>query len=359
MSEPVSAHIAVQYLKPLRKWLERDDVTEVCVNTPGMILVEGRDGWECHDDEELHYTQLEAVMNSVANHTRQEVGRDSPTLSATLPGGERVQIAAPPVTYAGTISITVRKPNAALIPLGTYKDQGAFDNVEWVQDVHLSGEQREWYERERIGASDRELLRLAANNDVVGFLQRAVAQRKTIVVSGSTGSGKTTLMKSLVSLIQESEDYSRLLSVENVDELGLPSMGFDNAVPLFYSATAKPGSGITQQEITKSTLRMRPDRIFVAELIGGNDAFEFLNVINSGHPGSITSLHANSTFQAWARLTLLLKQSDTGADLDYPVLKGQLGMNIEVIVQIDRTQTGRQITEIYYDPAATLAALEG
>lgn len=350
-----TAHVAEHYLAPFRKYLDMDGVTEFVINQPGECIVETPAGWATYEDADLSFQRLEGIAKAIANHTNQQFKNDAPILSATLPTGERIQVVREPAVEPGTMSFTVRKPSAVKLTLEDYQQQGAFANIDWVKDVRLSDAERERYESERIASEDRELLRLAGGDDAVAFLRRAIALQKNIVISGSTGSGKTTLMKSLVSEISDEE---RLLSIENVDELGLRRMGFNNAVPQFYSATGSSTSALTQRELMQSALRMRPDRVFVAELIRGDEAFDFMQTINSGHPGSITSLHANSTHLAWARLALLLKQSEVGAGLDYDVIRAQLAMTIEIIVQIDRTDNGREVTEVYYDPAATLAAME-
>ena len=346
-------HIAEQYVAPLLPYLKREDVTELCINRPKEVLLETRAGWETHSDESLTFSRLEGILKAVANQSRQQVGETSPILSATLPTGERLQVVMPPAVRQGHISLTIRKPAGVAFTLADYVEQGAFSETRHIGNSLLPDRDRKKV-ADGIAESDKTLLELIEKKDYEQFLTHAVNSHKNIVVSGSTGSGKTTLMKALIDKVNREE---RLLSIENVDELTLDAT-FPNSVPLFYSAGGSGRTAITQRQLMESALRMKPDRIFVAELIRGNEAFDFLQSINSGHPGSITSLHANTARLAFARLAILLKQSDTGAGLDYDVLRSMLAMTIDIVVQVNRVGPARKITELFYDPVATLWTLE-
>jgi len=134
-----------------------------------------------------------------------------------------------------------------------------------------------------------------------------------------------------------------------VDELGLYKTHW-NTVPLFYSAGGQGVSEVSQQHLLESSLRMKPDRIFVAELIRGDEAFYYLRNVNSGHPGSITSMHANSARMAIEQLVLFLKESQSGSSMNREDIKQLLFMCVDIIVQIKNIRGKRVITEIYYDP---------
>jgi len=355
------AHVAQHYLAPFHRWLAVEGVTEFVINKPGECLIETHNGWQHHYDETLTYGRIDGIARSIANATNQQFGKENPILSATLTTGERVQFVGEPVTRLGSISVTVRKPGAALFSMEGYQEQGAFSELRPVDAAarsassRVSDAERREQIKEGLSADSRELMSLLEQRELPGFLRHAVQSRKNIIVSGSTGSGKTTLMKSLIAEVGKDE---RLLSIENVDELELDRT-FVNCVPMFYSAGSQSTVAIDQQTLLQSGLRMRPDRMFVAELIRGNEALSFMDTINSGHPGSITSVHTNSVQLAWSRLALLVKQSDTGQGLDYDVIRNLLAQTIDIIVQVNKTDRGRKVAEIFYDPVSTVMALEG
>lgn len=163
---------------------------------------------------------LETLANSMANFTKQKVGPQTPICSTSLPTGERVQIVAPPACDLGLYSITIRKPSKATFSLGELAAGGLFDNTKIA--------------RGRTSEADADLVALKQKGDWAGFLELAVKARKNILISGATGSGKTTLSKALIQMIPASE---RLLTIEDTRELTVPHR---NAVHLLYS---KDGQG--------------------------------------------------------------------------------------------------------------------
>ena len=170
---------------------------------------------------------------------------------------------------------------------------------------------------------------------------------KTIVIAGETGSGKTTFMKALMQHIPTDQ---RIITIEDVPELlyGLPK--HENQVNLFYPSEATDKSTVTAASLMRSCLRMKPDRILLAELRGG-ETFDFLNVCLSGHSGSITSCHAGSCGQVFDYLALKVLQSSTGRELPYAVIQQLLHQVIDVIVHVHRNRTfGRHITELFFNP---------
>src|SRR5262249_34020248 len=156
---------------------------------------------------------------------------------------------------------------------------------------------------------EQQLLQLLAARDYEGFLKHAVRAKKNIIVSGPTGSGKTTFTKALIREIPPEE---RLITIEDAAELILTEHA--NHVRLFYSKGDQGQAKLAPKQLLEACLRMRPDRILLAEL-RSDEAFEYLRNANSGHPGSITSVHASSAALAFEQLTLLVKQSPSGADL--------------------------------------------
>lgn len=322
----------LEYLRVLQPYLDDADNTEIVVNKPGEVITESRKGWTYYDVPKLDLACCERLAKLTATYSGQSLDEKKPLLSATLPNGERIQIAVPPATLDGRISFTIRKPSTIDFTLSDYQEQGFFDECEDFTN--------------ELSSEEKTLLELKQARKYKEFLEMAVVSRKNIIVSGSTGSGKTTFFRSLLKMVPDDE---RLLSIENVDELGLYKT-HRNTASLFYSAGGQGVSSITQQQLLESSLRMKPDRIFVAELIRGDEAFYYLRNVNSGHPGSITTMHANSARLAIEQLVLFLKESSSGATMNRDDIKQLLFMCVDIIVQIRNVRGKRVVTEIYYDP---------
>ena len=323
------------YLQPVMPLLAADAVTELVVNRPREVGIENRLGWDWVDVPELDPTWLMTLARTAAALTRQDITDENPICSTILPAGERVQVLIPPVVPAGTVSFTIRKPSAVSKTIEQYGADGLFEHTR-VMSAGLS-------------EVDEELLRLRASGQWVGFFRLAVCARKNILISGATASGKTSFAKSLVKLIPAHE---RILTIEDTRELTLPHR---NVVHMLY---AKDGQGLAKvgaKELLESALRMRPDRILLQELRDGT-AFFYLRNVNSGHPGSITTVHANSAAGAFEQLTLLVKESAGGRDLARDDIRGLLHALVDVVVQMKKVEPGRgeparyRMTEVYFEP---------
>lgn len=324
------------YLRPVRRLLA-GEVTEVVVNRPGEAWTEGREGWLRYDMPELTFDHLRMLAKLIATSTQQTISENAPVVSAALPSGERVQAIVPPAVPQGTISLTIRKPSSLRLTLDDYERSGAFEAVD-IGD-------------HRRGTHETELLRLLDAGDIRRFLELAVASRLNIVVSGATGSGKTTLMKTLVDLIPASD---RLITIEDTPELDIRNQ--PNHVRLFYSKDGQGMSNATPKLLLESCLRMKPDRILLAEL-RSDEAFYFIRNVNSGHPGSITSVHATSPRLAIEQLMLLVKESAGGAQLSREDIKQLLYMLVDVVIQFSVVDGRRRVTGIYYEPDRKRASL--
>jgi len=193
--------------------------------------------------------------------------------------------------------------------------------------------------------TERELQRLLSSNQYEQFMRLAVKSRKNILVSGPTGSGKTTWTKALIREIPPEE---RLVTIEDAQELVLDR--HPNHVRLFYSKDDQGLARVTPKQLLESCLRMKPDRILLAEL-RAEEAFDYLRNVNSGHPGSITSVHATSAELAFEQLVLLVKQSQGGRELSRGDIKSLLYMLVDVVIQFGVERHERFIKEIWYDPA--------
>lgn len=319
--------ILEHYLKPLQACLQPAGVTEVVVNRPGELGIEHEGGWEWRAAPDLTETWLSTLAKAAAAFTTQDVTPETPICSTVLPGGERCQIVIPPA--AERLSLTLRKPSAATFDLDAFARNGLFDDVAVATND--------------LSADETGLLALRDAGDWPAFFRLAVRSRRNVLISGATGSGKTTFAKGLVRLIPDGE---RLLTIEDARELTVPHR---NAVHLLY---AKDGQGLAKvgaKQLLESALRMRPDRILLQELRDGT-AFFYLRNVNTGHPGSITTIHADSATLAFEQLTLLVKESEGGRDLARDDIRSLLHMLVDVVVQLRRVDGRFRMTEVWYDP---------
>jgi len=329
MTEGTDAGVVRELLSPITMFLEDKSLYEVIINRPGQVLTEGPGGWRTYDAPELTFEKLMRLARAVASFSHQSIDERRPILSATLPGEERIQIVIPPATLKGTVSITIRKPSSVDFTLNDLENRQFFANTGTTETEAPS--------------DDRELQTLYNNGKFSEFLRRAVISRKNIIISGATGSAKTTLSKALIKHIPEDE---RIISIEDTPELIIPQM---NNVRLFYS---KDGQGLSHagpKELLESSLRMRPDRILLQELRDGT-AFYYIRNINSGHPGSITTVHADSVALAFEQLALLIKESEAGRDIERTDVLNLLRASIDVVVQCKRVGGAFRASEVYFRP---------
>lgn len=319
------------YLAPLRPFLRPDTVTEVVVNRPGEVGIETAGQWCWHEVPELTEAWLHTLAVAAAAFTRQDVDAEHPICSTVLPGNERCQIVLPPAVPNGAISLTIRKPSRRRMGLEDFEAAGLFAAATAVRG-------------DEVDPTDAALTALRQAGDWSGFFRLAVESRRNILISGATGSGKTTFAKGLVELIPAHE---RLLTIEDTRELVVPHR---NAVHLLY---AKDGQGLARtgpKALLESALRMRPDRILLQELRDGT-AFFFLRTVNSGHPGSITTVHADSAALAFEQLTLLVRESEGGRDLPRDDIRSLLHLMVDVVVQMKKVDGRFRMTEVWHDPA--------
>jgi type IV secretion system protein VirB11 len=323
-------------LRSLQPLLAAPGVTELCINRPQEAFIETAAGWRRESIPFADFDWCLRLAKLVANRTHQRIDETSPLLSASLPGGERIQIVFPPATTAGCVAITIRRPAGSVWSLSDLARRGIF------RLTRRAGAAAD--------ASGAELQRLLAERDFEGFLRLAVRTRRNIVVSGATGSGKTTWIKALIREIHPSE---RLITVEDAQELVLDSHA--NHVRLYYSKDDQGRARVTPKQLLEACLRMKPDRILMAEL-RAEEAFDYLRNVNSGHPGSITSVHAGTAELAFEQLTLLIKQSVAGRELAHAQIKKLLYLLIDVVVQCAAEHHERFVREIWYEPERRLHA---
>jgi type IV secretion system protein VirB11 len=318
-------------LRALRPLLADHDVMELCINRPNEAFVETAAGWRQEHLPFADFDWCSRLAKLIANSTQQRVDATSPLLSAWLPSGERVQIVMPPATTAGCVAIAIRRPADRILSIEELSARGIFRATKRCS--------------QELDETERRLLDLLRASNFEAFMRLAVLSRKNIVVSGPTGSGKTTWTKALIREIPSDE---RLVTIEDAKELVMDR--HPNHVRLFYSKDDQGVARVTPKQLLESCLRMKPDRILLAEL-RAEEAFDYLRNVNSGHPGSITSVHATSAELAFEQLVLLVKQNQGGRELARADIKSLLYLLIDVVIQFGVERHERYIKEIWYDPA--------
>jgi type IV secretion system protein VirB11 len=323
-------------LRPLRSLLDDATVTELCINRPAEVFLERATGWERRALPFADAAWCIRFAKLVANATHQRIDAESPLLSATLPTGERAQLVLPPATTDGCVSITLRRPSTHTWTLDELAARGT------LATTRIAGTDPD------IDPVDATLHDLLQARDHVAFLRAAVRARKNILISGATGSGKTTWTKALIGEIPPTE---RLISIEDARELDLAK--HPNHVRLYYSKDGQGLAKVTPKQLLECCLRMKPDRILLAEL-RGEEAFHYLRNVNSGHPGSITSIHASSCAGALEQLALLVKESPAGRDLSRADIQALLKQSIDIGIQVG-VEAGRRVIRELSFPASGVA----
>jgi type IV secretion system protein VirB11 len=316
-------------LAPLRPILDDPRVTEVCINRPQEVFIQSYDGWSSDRLPFADFYWCRDFAKLVGSATKQRVDEVTPILSATLPTAERVQFVLPPATLAQRVSITIRRPSTRVRTLDELAAAGLF-----AQCLDAS---------EDLDPGEKELLALKARREYAEFIRLAVQLRKNIVVSGSTGTGKTTTSNALILEVPTGE---RLITIEDAEELVLER--HPNSVRLLYSKGAQGLARVTPKTLLESCLRMRPDRVFLSEL-RGEEAFDYLRVI-AAHPGSITSIHGSTARLALVQIMLLVKQSEAGQSLQTEDVWSLLYSLVDVVMQFGFDGKNRFVKEVWYDP---------
>lgn len=324
-----SGHYLTRYLRPLQPWLDEDGVSEISVNEPGSVWVEAAGKpREAFDVPELTTDLLGQLSRQIAAATDQIVNDERPLLSAALPTGERVQVVAPPAAPNG-FALSIRKQVLKSMSLDDYAKQGAFDTTRLTRDAELSDEVIE-------------LKALLEASQVQDFLSLAVKTHQNIVISGGTSTGKTTFLNAL---LQEIPLDERIITIEDTREVNAPHGNLLNLI----AAKGDQGKAlITIQDLLEATLRLRPDRIILGEL-RGKEAYTFLRAINTGHPGSICTLHADSPKGAIDQLSLMVLQANLGLSRDE--IKDYVESMIDIVIQLKREGPRRYISAIRFKHA--------
>ena len=305
------------YLAPLRPWLERESVTEILVNRPGEIWVEDADmgGMSRVALPAMDNQLLQRLAEQVARISHQGINREHPLLSATLPAiagqsGARIQLVGPPATR-GDWAMAIRRHRLLDLPLDAY-DRGPL-----------------------LPCADAPAPDPFA--EPIAYLRDAIRRRRTILISGGTSTGKTTFLNAM---LREIPVHERVVLVEDTPELRLPGA---NGVGLIAVKGELGEAKVSANDLLQAALRLRPDRIVLGELRGG-ETVSFLRAINTGHPGSFSTVHANTPRGALEQIALMSMQ--TGIGLTRSETLEYAASVIDVVVQLDREGGKRGIAMI-------------
>lgn len=321
--------------KPLQRFLDAPDVVEICINEPGVVYVErsGSNGMVRYEIPELTGQWIRFMAERIAAASHQFVNEQEPLLSASMPGGKRIQAVLPPAAPDGG-AIVIRSQVTRNLSIADYAQQGALDQAIIAQPTNALSE------------TENELCALLARGEVERFLRAAIENRVSILVSGGTGSGKTTFLNALV---QEIPDSERIITIEDTAEV-MPRQ--QNHVRLIATRGDQNIAHVDARKLVEASLRMRPDRLMLGEIRGG-EAFDFLQAINTGHPGSLSTVHANTTQGAYVRLAMLVMQNSAAAGIGKNDLIDLLKVTLPLVIQVSRRGgMPGNIAEIYYEPYA-------
>jgi type IV secretion system protein VirB11 len=306
------------YLTPLEPFFDDPAVTDILVNCAGEVWIE-RSGevMERHEVPGLTEQVLSRLARQIAAASHQGISREHPLISASLADGARVQIVAPPATRHG-IALGIRRHGMTDLSLDRLADAGMFA-------AHGDPDG---------GARDAALDQIRLSGDWQRFLTAAVAARKTLVLSGGTSSGKTTLLNALVKTIPPRE---RLIVIEDAPEIMLDQ---PNTLGLIAARGEMGEAKVDAEDLLQASLRLRPDRILLGEL-RGKEAFSFLRAVNTGHPGSITTIHADDPNGAIDQITMLALLG--GLAFEWEAIRRYALNVIDYVVQIRRDGKGRRV----------------
>jgi pilus assembly protein CpaF len=304
--------VILPFLKPIEHLILDESISEVMVNGPDRIFIEKSGYLEQVMGVSLSERSLLVAVKNIARRLGDDVSETKPILDSRLPDGSRVAAVIPPCSLSG-VTLTIRKFNP--------------------RHFHLE-------DLIRVGTLDQPL----ANR-----LEDYVLRRKNILISGGTGTGKSTLAGLLAKFIPEDE---RILLIEDTAELQLPQA---NLVRFEARHEQNGLPAIAIRDLLKASLRHRPDRLILGE-IRGEEAFDLLQLLNTGHDGTLSTLHASSAKQGLARFASCVLQS--GVELPYRAIKTNIGDSLDVVVHLERRPGRRFISQVleinHYDPDADL-----
>lgn len=312
-----------RHLAPLMPFLQTDGVTEICINKPREVFVERNGVFHSHVINELEYPFLETLGALIAEYNNKEF--PIPLLSGSLPTGERIQFVMSPACENGKLICAIRRQQMRDLSLSDYEDARAFEEVAASKSTTSSND---------------ELHDLYQKKDILGFLKLAILNKKNILISGGTGTGKTTFLNACLKLIPTNE---RIITVEDTREVRVEH---PNVAHLLFNEDDKQ---VTALNIFKVCLRLRPDRIFLSEL-RGSEVWPYLRAANSGHPGSLSTIHADTPEGAFTQLVFMMQQA--GSTSSDERIREYIESIIHIVIQLKRDPNANRfmyVSDIYFD----------
>jgi len=296
----VSFELILPFLRPIEHLIRNDAISEIMVNGSGRIFIEQHGELLTVPDVVLTEKSLQVAVRNIARVLGDEINDEMPLLDSRLPDGSRVAAAIPPCSRRGT-TLTIRKfPTRFFTP----------------EDLV------------RAGTLPRVIL---------DYLAESVRSRRNILVSGGTGTGKTTMLNVLATFIDPAE---RVVLIEETSEVRVV---LENLVE-FEARREQPGRpAVTIRDLLRATLRHRPDRILVGE-VRGAEAFDLLQALNTGHSGTLSTIHANSAKLAISRFITCVLQS--GVDLPYRAIQSNIADALDLVVHVERRNRRRYVAEL-------------
>jgi type IV secretion system protein VirB11 len=314
------------FLAPLKKFLDQPGISEISINQPHEAWIEVGGDMTRYDVPEFDLNHLKSLGRLVAQATEQKISEEMPLLSATLPDGYRIQIVFPPACEPSTVAVSIRKQTIMNLDLDQYEAIGAFQNT---------------IVKHQLNPVDKKLRELLNAGAVKEFIKEAVLAKKNIIISGGTSTGKTTFLNATLKVIPPTE---RIITCEDAREIIIPHI--PNRVHLLASKGGQGRAKVDMQDLLEACLRLRPDRLMLGEL-RGKEAFSFMRAVNTGHPGSISTLHADTPELAMEQLVLMIMQAGLGIGREQ--IRAYVENVINVIIQLKRGPRGmRYVSELYF-----------
>jgi pilus assembly protein CpaF len=300
--------LILPFLRPIENLILDSEINEIMVNGSDRIFIERQGHILPVPEVVISQKALQAAVRNIARRLGDDISEEKPLLDSRLPDGSRVAAVLPPCSLNGVV-LTIRKFNA------------------------------------RYFAIEDLVARKTLSAEVAGRLQSAVLKRQNILISGATGTGKTTVLTALSGFIP---NYERVLVIEDTAEIQIQT---PNLVRFEARREQNGLPPVTIRQLLKASLRHRPDRILLGE-VRGAEAFDLLQLLNTGHSGTISTLHANSAAQALSRFTSCVLES--GVELPYRAIKNNIADSLNVLIHLERRPGRRFVSEITeisgYDP---------
>jgi len=293
--------LILPYLRPIERLILDPEISEIMVNSPSDVFIEKHGVLERVQNVTISADQLRVAVQNIARSLGDDISEEKPILDSRLPDGSRIAAVLPPCSIQG-ITLTIRKFNARSFTI---------------------------HDLIRIGTITEEM---------AAYLQASILNRKNVLISGGTGTGKTTLLNILADFIP---DEDRLLVIEDTAEIHIRKPNLVRFEARRQQGTKIPA--VTIRDLLKASLRHRPERTILGE-IRGEEAFDLLQALNTGHSGSLSTIHANSARQALSRLASCVLQS--GIELPYKAIKASIADSINLLVHVERRPSRRSVSEI-------------